>query len=268
MLQSDFERSHAENERAAELAGQLSDAAREGTGLAGMAMASFLAHRFDRATEEAERATAIGRRIGSDGIIAAAKCTIGWVEAVTGRLDDGIASFEEAYQRSTEAGSGFHQALSSAVLSHINVWRGNFEKSAPLARRALKLGRESNSPLPYLISTFIMGLSLTGKGEYDEGLAVFAEGLQLAEKVGDEIWRNRLVNCVGWVHAECGDAERAIVCNEQGIGVSRERGDPEVLANCELNLADLAHAQNDSRLALEYLDSVYALARKPRPATG
>ena len=104
---------------------------------------------------------------------------------------------------------------------------------------------------------------MTGKGEYDEALALFSEGLQLAEKVGDEIWRSRLLNCIGWVHAECGDIERAIQFNSKGLGQSRERGDPELIANCELNLGDAARADNDLPLALEYFDSAHGLARKP-----
>ncbi len=108
-----------------------------------------------------------------------------------------------------------------------------------------------------------MGLPLTGKGDYDEALAVFMEGLELANKVGDEIWRNRLLNCIGWVHAECGDMERAIEFNRDGLGKSRDRGDPEVIANCELNLGDAARAENDLPLALEYFDSAHGLTRKP-----
>jgi hypothetical protein len=88
-------------------------------------------------------------------------------------------------------------------------------------------------------------------------------GLQLANKVGDEIWCNRLLKCVGWVYAECGDIERAIQLNRDGLGQSRERGDPETIANCELNLGDAARAKNDPPLAMEYFDSVHGLARKP-----
>jgi len=263
MVQSDFERAHADGERAVELAVELSDQAREGAALAGMGLVSFFAHQFDRSVEESQRAIDVGLSIGSDGTVAAGQCWIAWVEAVTGRLEDARATFTEARRKATDSRSLLHQTISSAILSQIGNWQGDFRTSEPLGRQALQLARESNLPLAHLISLFTIGLPLTGKGRYDEALAIFAEGLTLANKVGDEFFRNRMLNCTGWVYAECGEIERAIICNREGLGQSRERGDPEVTANCELNLGDAARAQDDLPLALEYLNSVYGLARKP-----
>jgi class 3 adenylate cyclase/tetratricopeptide (TPR) repeat protein len=263
VLQSDFERAHAENARAVAIARRLSDAAREGTALAGMGMASLFAHRFDRATEEAQSAIAIGRTIGSDSIVAAGQCWIGWVEAVTGRLKAAHATYTEVHRLAATAQSQFHQVVSSSILSEIDNWQGNYDQSVARGREARQRARESNLTFPHLISLFSLGLPLTGKGEYEEAFVVFSEGLQVAEKVGDEIWRNRLLNCLGWVHAECGAITRAIQLNEQGVGYSRERGDPEVIANCELNLADAYRTLGDVGLAREFFEGVHSLARKP-----
>jgi class 3 adenylate cyclase/tetratricopeptide (TPR) repeat protein len=262
-LQSDFGRAHAENEKAAAIARRLSDAAREGAAFANMGMASLFAHRFERAAEESQTAIAIGRRIGADGIIAAGQCWIGWVQAVTGRLEASHATYTEAYDRATAAASPFHQMISASQLSLIDSWQGSYDRSEPRARHARQLARESNLPLAHLIGLFSLGLPLTGRGDYDEALTVFREGLQLANKVGDEIWRHRLLNCIGWVHAECGSLERAIQFNTEGLGQSRERGDPETIANCELNLGDAALARNDLPPALEHFASVHRLMRKP-----
>jgi tetratricopeptide (TPR) repeat protein len=149
------------------------------------------------------------------------------------------------------------------VLSQIDNWRGDFDRSLTRSRLARERAQESKFPFPHLASLFSLGLPLTGRGEYDEALAVFSEGLELAEKVGDEIWRNRLLNCIGWLHAECGDTGQAIRFNERGLGHSRERGDPEVMANCELNIGDAHAARGDCRLARELFESVQGLARRP-----
>ena len=50
---------------------------------------------------------------------------------------------------------------------------------------------------PLLFSCFMRGLTLTGKGDYDEALASFNEGLSLAERIGDEGIHHRLLNCLG-----------------------------------------------------------------------
>ena len=263
VVQSDFEHAHAESEKAATIARQLSDAAREGAALAGMGLASLYAHRFDRSLEESEQAITIGRIIGSDGIVAAGQCFSGWVEAVTGQLDKARATYTEAYRRATAAASPFHQIISASHLSEIDNWQGSYGRSAPRARQARQRARETNLPFPHLLSLFSLGLPLTGKGDYDEALEVFSEGVQLAEKVGDEIFRNRLLNCIGWVYAECGHTERAIHFNRKGARFSHARGDPEVIANCELNLGDAHRAEGDVGLGREHFESVLGLARKP-----
>ena len=53
--------------------------------------------------------------------------------------------------------------------------------------------------VPLLVGLFASGVALTGKGDYDEALARFEEGLVLSEKVGDEVWRHRLLNSLGWL---------------------------------------------------------------------
>lgn len=108
-----------------------------------------------------------------------------------------------------------------------------------------------------------LGLSPTGRGDYDQGLSVFKEGLALAEKLGEEFFRDRFLNCLGWVYVECGDLDRAIEFNERGLSVSRERGDPETIANCELNLGDAYRITGDLGLSGEYFESTHGLVRKP-----
>jgi tetratricopeptide (TPR) repeat protein len=85
----------------------------------------------------------------------------------------------------------------------------------------------------------------------------------LAEKLGEEIYRNRFLNSIGWIHAECGDLDRAIELNKRGVGISRERGDPETIANCELNLGDAYLIQRERGLAREFFEAVHVLTHKP-----
>jgi tetratricopeptide (TPR) repeat protein len=77
------------------------------------------------------------------------------------------------------------------------------------------------------------------------------------------MYRNRYLNSLGWLCAECGNFDDAIELNERGLTKSRERGDPETIANCELNLGDAYRARGDLALSREYFESTYRLARKP-----
>ena len=81
--------------------------------------------------------------------------------------------------------------------------------------------------------------------------------------MGNEIYHHRLLNSLGWLLMECGDLERALDLNRQGAEWARKRGDPETIANAELNLGDIFLAQGDLALAQEFLDGVYYLAHDP-----
>jgi tetratricopeptide (TPR) repeat protein len=105
-------------------------------------------------------------------------------------------------------------------------------------------------------------LTLTGTGDHDGALLVLREGQALAAKLGSNFFVNRFFNSLGWLHAECGDLGRALELNQEGVGASRERGDPETIANAQLNLGDAYLVRNEHQVAREYFEAVYRLARK------
>jgi class 3 adenylate cyclase/tetratricopeptide (TPR) repeat protein len=262
MLVSDFERAHAEHEMAATLARHVDDEARRGAAVAGMALASLRAHKFERSLDESGRAIAIGRALGSTETVAAGQYTTGLAHGVTGHLAEARNYLEQAWALSRSGGHAFYESLSSAVLGFIDNWRGDYDLAAAKANKAVEFARNHNRSFALLQGLFYLGLPLAGRGHYDQALATFTDGLELAEKLGDKIFRNRFLNSLGWVLAECGDLERAIQFNQRGVGVSQERGDPETIANCELNLGDLYLVKRELGLAREFFESVHGLARK------
>ncbi len=243
MLVSNFEHAHGEHQKAAAIARRLGDRARQGAAVAAMALASLRAHEFERSLDECGSATEIGRVVGSTATIAAAQYTTGLVRAVTGHLEEAQDIQEHVHELSRSEGHAFYESLSSAALGLIDNWRGDYNPAIIKARNGVEFAREHNRSFALLTGLFYLGLSLTGGGRYDRALATFTDGLALAEKLGEKIFRNRFLNCVGWVFAECGDLERAIEFNQKGVGPSQARGDPETIANCELNLGDIVPHQ-------------------------
>ena len=107
---------------------------------------------------------------------------------------------------------------------------------------------------PLLFSCFLRGLTLTGKGDYDEALASFTEGLSLAERVGDEAIHHRLLNCLGWLYADLGDLDQAEELNAISARIGRRRADPGTQPNAELNLAEIFCAKGDLARAQDQYD--------------
>jgi tetratricopeptide (TPR) repeat protein len=107
------------------------------------------------------------------------------------------------------------------------------------------------------------GVNFTGQGAYDRALAVFDEGLTLAERVGDENYTPRYLNSIGWLHIECWDLDRAHELNQRAAEGGRRRGDHESFANAELNLGDIALHRGDLPSSRDYLEGVLRLIRSP-----
>jgi class 3 adenylate cyclase/tetratricopeptide (TPR) repeat protein len=263
LVLSDFERSLAEGERFLAVARRAGDRGNEGAALAAMSHASFWAHGLDRALAYARQAIEVAEEVDAKPVLAAGHFVTGFVHSVTARLDQARAELEKALTISRSVGDVFHQSFSLGRAGQLKNWEGEYAEAAHLQSEGLRLAQEHNLLVPRLTNHFWYGLSLTGQGNYDEALATFEEGLALSDKVGDEIQRHRLLNSLGWLYLELGDLDRALDLNRRGAEGARKRGDPETIANAELNLGDIFLAKGDLALAREFLDGVHRLVNDP-----
>ena len=262
-LVSDFARSRAEAERLGVLAREAGDRAREGAALAAIAWASTWMRDLDGAVEHARRAIEVAAPVRAEPALARAHFTIGWVRAVTGGLDEARQELGRALATSRAARDVVHQSLSLTAAGLLKSWAGEFDEAARLQADGLAVAREHGLLVPLLFGFFLHGLTLTGKGDYGPALTTFEEGLALAEKLGDEAIHHRLLNCLGWLHLEVGDLDRALDLNRRSAEVGRRRRDPGTLPNAELNLGDIFLARGDLAQAAALFESVEAFAREP-----
>ncbi len=260
---SDFERFRAESERRLALARRIGDRVSEGAALVMMGLASHWAHDFDRALEHSRQAIAVAEAVDAKPVLAGGAFVTGFVQAVTGELSEARAQFDRAISISQSVGDFVHHSLSLFLAGLLKNWEGNYEEAARLQFDGLQIAREHHLLVPLLYSLFGYGVTLTGKGDYQAALAVFNEGLALSEKVGDEVQRHRLLNCLGWLHTELGDLDRALDLNRRGAELARKRGDPETIANAEINLGDVFLLQGDLALAQEFFEGVHRLVKDP-----
>jgi len=263
LLVSDFGSAHAEGEKAAAIARLLGDSTGLGSALAGMALASVFGHQFARSLAESNEAIEIGHSIRSDRILAAGRLCVGYVQCVTGNLVDAQTHYEQAYQLIQNTGDAFHQSISTTFLSRLNGWQGNYGPSVARAQEGLEIARRHNLSFPQLVAIWSLSLPQVAKGDYDDAHTTLRETLALTEKLGDEFMRIRALNTLGWLHAECGDIARAVALNEEARVLSSGRGDPETIANAELNLGDAALIQSDPAKAEEFFEHVHKLVGNP-----
>jgi tetratricopeptide (TPR) repeat protein len=228
-----------------------------------MGFASLMAHDFDRALDYSRQAIEVAEAAGVKPVLAGGHFVTGFVYGVTARLESAAGEFDRVLTISREAGDVLHESLSLCFIGLATNWAGNYAEASRLLSEALRISREHTLLVPLLFGVFMHGVTLTGKGDYDEALATIEEGLALSEKVGDEVMRLRLLNCLGWLHMECGDLDRALDLNRRGAEGARKRGDPETIGNAEINLGDIFLARGDLALAGEFLDGVHRLVKDP-----
>ncbi len=260
---SDFERSRAAAGLARELAHGAGDASREGVALAAMAWAATWARDLDGAVAHAREAIELARPVGAEAVLARAQFTIGFVRGVTGVIDEAKSAIGHTLVASRSAGDMVHQSLALTIGGTLKSWEAEYAAADQLQAQGLAIAREHNLLMPLLFSAFLRGLTLVGKGSYTDALSIFHEGLELSEKVGDEVIHHRLLNSLGWLHFELGDLDRAIELNRRSADGGRRRGDPGTFPNAELNLGDIFLARGDLSLAREMLERVDRFARDP-----
>ncbi len=260
---SDFLNSRAEGEHLLALARRAEDRVKEGAALAAMGFASMWAHDFERALAESREAIEVADPIGAAPVIAASRFTTGFVYAVTERLDAAKVEFAEALRIGRAAGAHVPETLSLGFIALQTGWEGRYAEAAQRAAEAVRISREHHLVVPLLWTVWISGVVAIGKGEYDEALTNLEQHLALCEKAGDEVMSHRVLNTLGWLWVEFGNTERALDVNRRGAEGARKRGDPETMANAEINLADLLLAQGQIGEAREIIDEIYRIVKDP-----
>jgi DNA-binding NtrC family response regulator/tetratricopeptide (TPR) repeat protein len=262
-LVSDFDRSRAEAERVATLARRMGDPDREGRALAAIGWASMWARDLDGAIEASRQAIQVAEPIGAATPLARAHFTIGFIRAVTGHIGEAEEHMGKALATGRAGGGPADLSLSLTVTGVLRNWEGNYAAAAALQAEALAIARRHNLLLPLLFNTFIYGMTLTGKGDYEAALSLYREGLTLAERVGDEAIHHRLLNSLGWLHAELGDLARAIEFNRRSGEVGRRRGDAGTFPNALVNLGENHLALGELALAGDYLEEAHRFFSDP-----
>jgi tetratricopeptide (TPR) repeat protein len=269
LLVSDFERARNEGERVLAIARRIADKPTEAAALVAMSFASFLAHEFEQALEDARQGIAVAEAAGSPSALAGGHLTTGLVYDVTGRLPEAREKFERVISISRPLGDVVNESWALVFAAEIKGWEAAFDEAAQMYSDGLRIARANNVLLPMLEGLFMSAINLTGKGDYDGALARFEEGLALAEKVGDENYTPRYLNSLGWLYIECGDLDRARGLNRRASEGARKRRDggardaDESIANAELNLADICLITGDLPLAAELINGVHQQVKSP-----
>jgi tetratricopeptide (TPR) repeat protein len=205
----------------------------------GWASHSFLwAHRYDTAREVLHEAAAVAAEHGIASGRALAILIEGFQNAVTGGDVEGhLALTERALEVAERCDDPSVLSFAHFLRGELHEWRGEFPESLQHLERALAVGRKTGNPSLLVMPMWWIGKASTGLGQYPRALEALREAEALCARIGNRAWQSRLLNTIGWSLAEIGDHANARGYNVEADRVARDVGDPEILANSEINLA-------------------------------
>jgi class 3 adenylate cyclase/tetratricopeptide (TPR) repeat protein len=201
-LRSEFHLAIDAYQRVLEVTRQAGDRPKEAEALYHIGFAHFWAHEFDQAIAYAEQTRALALEIDAKNSLAASTWVIGKIYMVTGKLEEAVSCLHESLRMSREAGDKGIEGLNLFDLGILSNWQGDYEQALQLTEQGVPTALAHNLQLLMVIHLWIRGLAQGGQGAYEEALASLKEGLELSERLGDQLFRCRLLNTLGWVYGE------------------------------------------------------------------
>ena len=237
---SDFQAAGDAYRRAARLAGE---AGVRATNLCRAAYWFFWGHDYPRCRETATEALALAEAEGLPAQTARAQMFVAFVEIVqqgSRGLDAGTAT---RILKASEADDEF-AAYAAHHVGQILEWSGEYPRAIELQERALVLAKRVGLGDLMIQTRWFLGKALSCTGEYQRALSELAGAFEFTDRIGDRAFKTRLLNTLGWLHAELGCDERAADFNQQSTELAAEMvklelvpGAPELYGNAAVNLA-------------------------------
>jgi len=259
---SDFGTSASAYERSAALSDQPSQTA---LNLARASFSHLWNHDYERSEKAVSDSLELAREHGADAATAFALMSRDECELVHGRAlidEQHIAPIRELAERSGDA-SVMIQCF--AHLAQRAEWRGDYRRAIALSEHGVAIASRVRAPDDAVFGVWFMGIALISLGDYARGLSVLGDGLEVCDRIGNRAVKARLLNTLGWAHAEFGAHQQAARYNRLGTDLAREMvelglvpGAPELYANAAINLAGNQIALGDIDAAAEQLAPIEA----------
>ena len=206
-----FEDAREENREYLALARAAGDRGRESDALARLGFTEWWAEDFDAARENSGQAIALAGEIGETSMLGLAHMTITCIDAVSGNLVTAEAKVDETISICKATGDFVSKIGTYFIYSHMKGWAGDSRAATELGARGVELARDKGLLGQSLRTQYAQAIGLVGAGEYDDALALFEDGMALAEKIGDEAFIPRCQNGLGWLYLETGNFEQGYV---------------------------------------------------------
>ena len=259
----DFERASAEGQELLGLSSQTTIRGLKGPTLVNLGWAAIYAHQFDQALSYACQARSEGTQHQMPAVVAGSDAVAGFVKMLTGQLEQARVDMHASLTGSPATDNIDHSTIALYANGMLKNFGGQYREAIQYQQEGIALARQHQLASPLIRHLFVHGITLTAYGRYDEALAALDEGLAQSKKIGNRLYYYRILNSIGRLYLDLGDFHQALDFNQRSAEGARERGDPEILANAELNIADTYLEMGDVQRAAPILNGVERLVQSP-----
>jgi hypothetical protein len=192
-------------------------------------------HALQHSRAYATEALAAAERIGREDLAARALSELAMCDANEGLVRESQPHFEHAFAR---AGVGHMAELLGGIDQYGLNWYylGHFEQANTYTRQAVEIAQRGHNWGIIARTLGNLGMALTGRGRYDEALAVFAEARQRGREYRTWPWLARSISMHAGLHLALGDYAAAEVLTEEAREVNRAIQFPNVTASTGIDL--------------------------------
>ncbi len=198
------------------------DLEQEGASLAGLCNALFFAGRIEEMAVRAHEALGLAARSGDDPLRLQALVHVAQVLEADGRLSDTLPLLDETI--ATARRIGYEPALGNA-LAYRGLgcfWKREYGPGERLFAEGAEVAARVGDGFLSLACRMFRDLCRARLGRISEGLAGLEETTEVARRNGDRFWLPRLLAQLGWVRSELQVFEPAIAFNEEALRVGQE----------------------------------------------
>jgi tetratricopeptide (TPR) repeat protein len=234
---------------------------------AGRSVAEFFAHEFEAGEASGKEALEHARE-GFDDTRFMANLSLAGIYIVTGRLEEGFASYAEGSRFLSDDREPLLLWLTGEFDVLLANWKGDFAGAVAMFEQWVARFGGTNT-LASIPTAWAGSVALGGAGQYDRALEVARDVIATSDRTqAFPDFRARALNTTGWILGEIENHERALEWNTEGLQFARQIGsaDPEFENNALLNLADNLVALGDLDQAEERYREVERVVQNPKPA--
>ena len=138
------------------------------------------------------------------------------------------------------------------IKGKIQVAQSNFDEGLRLINEALQLYEALNDKPAVSLCYEGIGSLLKDKGERKEAIAYYLKSVQISEEIGDRIGISNIFRSIGVTYFEIGNYTEALSYYEKALQISKEINNEETASRSLMNIGNVHLIQGNYPLALEY----------------